>query len=259
MYNPMSSPFAATGNWPKQHNIWKQSTPGQPQPNRPAFGENLPGGTQGGIMGMFNQTPNFMNQIRDWVSPQNVNTQNVVRRAMPGIREKMFSGFQDAANYLGGSGLMSSSAYPQALGDVARMAGNDMASLAARTTYDAAQQDANRQVQSGLGLGGLQAGLFGTIGNLAAGQGAQDLGWEQFRSGSDQWQKQFDRSGSQWEQEFGRAGEWRDQDMDRWREQFDWSKLAPLLQMLAGRFDPNDPMRGSWGRNLSWMRQMFGL
>lgn len=81
---------------------------------------------------------------------QIVDTNNVINAAMPGIYEQQEKGFANAANRMGQSGMAMSTPYAEALGEVSRKSGNDIAALTEAYRYNASEALAGRRMEEEL-------------------------------------------------------------------------------------------------------------
>lgn len=139
--NPQYGSWSAWGRaWPNFADNWRNAFIGfygqGPPWDRPAPQPNyrVPGG--------FNYSISAANLPMD--------PMKVVESLKPKIQEEMNRGFASAAQRLGQAGMLSSSSYTKALGDVSRKASNDLAAAYYNTMLQAAENQAGREMQARL-------------------------------------------------------------------------------------------------------------
>ena len=83
----------------------------------------------------------------DWSVPDKINVADVIESYRPTMEAEIGAGFAEAGGRLGQSGWAMSTPYAQQLGDVERLARAQMNQRALEYQYQAAEQDAARQMQ----------------------------------------------------------------------------------------------------------------
>ena len=83
----------------------------------------------------------------DWSVPDKINVADVIESYRPTMEAEIGAGFAEAGGRLGQSGWAMSTPYAQQLGDVERLARAQMNQRALEYQYQAAEQDAARQME----------------------------------------------------------------------------------------------------------------